>query len=58
MRSRLPDVLCVVALVGFGFVIRRNVLPRDGLLFDDAWVVLGAGKMLSDFNLLRKVSID
>jgi hypothetical protein len=44
VRSRLTDVLCVVALLVFGLLIRRNVLPRDGLLFDDAWVVLGAGK--------------
>ena len=31
---------------------------RQGVRYPLSSVVLGAGKMLSDFNLLRKISID
>jgi len=44
LRPYLADIVVVLGLFVFGLVIRVGSLPRDGLLFDDAWVVVGAGK--------------
>ena len=36
------DALVVVALTAAAAVLRRGVLPTDGLWFDDSWVAAGA----------------
>lgn len=43
-RPGIVDGLVVVGLVGLAVAVRRGGLPGDGLVFDDAWVVVGASK--------------
>jgi hypothetical protein len=44
LRRHGPDVLVAVVLFALGLVARHRTLPRDGLIFDDAWVAIGAMK--------------